>query len=224
MRIMSVRTLSAAAALLLAAAAPTAAQDSPADERWLRQMLAEDPACDPPAVEALARAARSGIEREVGRREDSIRPPAASAELSCLGDLMNIGQLDISFPTQRLTTTLPGFLQGLIGQILGAGGGGAFGGLNIEALAQGAADPTRFLSASLCGFAQDRWGQGTLPVFNLFGAMGPQGSLPALPAAGQTLGALQELLNPAQLLRQAPASGSSGGGAAAAILGLGGSQ
>ncbi len=198
-------TLRLAAAVLLAAglALPVLAEDPPPDQRWVREMLSEDAACDPETARRLATAARRGIEREVHRREDSIRPPTAAAELSCLGDLMKSSSLDIAWPTQRMTADLPGFLQGVLRSALRSSGG-SFGDLDLDAIAGGASDPTRILSSSLCGMAAARWNQGTLPVLSGFGDLGPFAALPAVSDSP-----LKRLLSP------------SAGGDPARVLGLG---
>ncbi len=173
----------------------------PADQRWISDMLAENQACDPATARMLAGAARRGIEREVYRREDSIRPPSASAELSCLGELVRNPALDRFFPTQQvLSPSIPGFLQGILGQIFGEATGGVFGNLDLAALASGdAGDPTRALSSSLCSFAEQRWNQATLPVLGGFPEPGNlHRGFARLPSAGAT-GLLLELLSlPAQ--------------------------
>ena len=81
---MSGRTAIALVALSVSLAAggpplPGDAADTPppADQRWITDMLAENEACDPETARMLAGAVRRGIEREVYRREDSIRPPSA---------------------------------------------------------------------------------------------------------------------------------------------------
>ena len=167
------------AALAVPAAVPAA---QPAGQGWIREMLAEDPACDPGAVDALAHAARRGIEREVGRREHAVKPPSAAAELSCLGDLMG-ADLDIAYPTSRITAGLPGFLQGLLMQLL-TGSDLSIGSIDAQglasALAAGQTDPTRVLPSSLCRFAESRWSQATLPALGGFGDLSPLAVLPLL--------------------------------------------
>ncbi|MDE0254108.1 MAG: hypothetical protein OYG32_04865 [Rhodospirillaceae bacterium] len=159
-------------AALAAAFAPFAglAADPPPGHAWIAGMLAENPACDEPTAREIADAVRGGIEREVYRREDSIRPPSAAAELSCLGDLVRNPSLDRLFPTQAsLTPGIPGFLTGLLKQLASSSGGDGIFDIDIAALASGAIpDPTRALSASLCNFAEDRWNAATLPVLDGF--------------------------------------------------------
>ena len=186
----------------LAEAAP------PPDQRWISDMLAENDACDPETARVLADSVRRGIEREVFRREDSIRPPSASAELSCLGDLVRNPALDRFFPTQQtLTPSIPGFLQGILGQLF-AESGASLGAIDLAALAGGTApDPTRLLSSSLCAFAEDRWNQATLPVLGGLDSFG-SGGFAALPAAA-TGGILRELLT-APTTRTRPAADGEG--------------
>ncbi len=180
--------------MLLIAALPAvpaaAASDPPADQTWIREMLSEDPSCDPETIDVLAGAARRGIEREVGRRENSVKPPSAAAELSCLGDLMSTN-LDVAFPTGRLTAGLPGFLQGILSQLGGSGSGLSLGSIDVASLAAGLAagqtDPTRILPSSLCPFAQSRWSQATLPSLGGFGELGPLAILPLLMGADETV-------------------------------------
>ncbi len=156
----------------------------PPGQGWIRQLLAEDPACDPEAIDTLAAAARQGIEREVGRRENSVKPPSSASELACLGDLMGTN-LDVAFPTGSLTAGLPGFVQGILSQLAaGSGGGPALGSMDIAGLASslagGGIDPTRILPSSLCSFAGARWSQATLPALGEFGDLAPLAVLPAL--------------------------------------------
>ena len=176
--------------LLIIAALPMKAAEHPAPgQEFLYEMLEEDPACDPATIETIARSARRGIEREVGRRENSVKPPAASGELSCLGDLMQ-SNIDVAFPTQRLTAGLPGFLQGILSQVL-SGSGLSLGSIDVTQLASGIAaggsDPTRILSSALCDFAQSRWSQATLPSLGSFKDFGPLAILPLLTGAGAQL-------------------------------------
>ncbi len=214
--------------MLACAALASAAQSAtppPADQRWIREMLSEDPACDPDAVDALAGAARRGIEREVGRRENAVRPPSAAAELSCLGDLMSTN-LDVAFPTGQLTSGLPGFLQGILAQLIaGSGSGLSIGSIDAAglaaALASGQSDPTRVLSSSLCKFAESRWSQATLPVLEGFGNLAPLALLPLLLQEGSNATNFPQ----ADLRRRFPPPPESGGtGQAATILGIGGNQ
>lgn len=201
---MSGRTALALVALAVSLAAggpplPADAADAPppADQRWISDMLAENQACDPETARMLAGAVRLGIEREVYRREDSIRPPSASAELSCLGELVRNPALDRFFPTQQvLSPSIPGFLQGILAQMFGGEAGDMFGNLDLAALASGnAGDPTRALSSSLCSFAERRWNQATLPVLGGFPEPGDlHRGFARLPSAEAT-GLLLELLS-----------------------------
>lgn len=221
------RSVRVAAILLLAglhamAAAAVAAQ--PAGQGWIREILSEDPACDPATIDALAGAARRGIEREVVRRENSVKPPSAAAELSCLGDLMSTN-LDIAFPTGNLTSGLPGFLQGILSQLASRPGSGlSLGTIDVAGLAAGLAlgeaDPTRILPSSLCSFAQSRWSQATLPALGGFGDLSPLAFLPLL------LGEDVPVTNfPAPDLRRRFENDAGGGpGQASRILGIGGNQ
>ena len=180
------RAILVTALLILAAIPASPAEQATPGQQWIREMLSEDPACDPETIETIARSTRRGIEREVGRRENSVKPPAAAGELSCLGDLMQ-SNLDIAFPTQRLTSGLPGFLQGILSQVL-AGSGLSLGSIDVNQLASGLAaggsDPTRILSSSLCDFAQSRWSQATLPSLGGFADFGPLAILPLLTGTG----------------------------------------
>ena len=196
---------------------------APAGETWIREMLSEDPACDPGAIDALSRAARRGIEREVGRREHAVKPPSAAAELSCLGDLMS-ANLDVAFPTATLTAGLPGFLQGILEQMTSKSGlsvGGIDAAGLAAALAAGQTDPTRVLSSSLCRFAEARWSQATLPALGGFDDLAPLALLPLLlPNERGTA----NFPPPNSERRPEAASGNGQSGQAARILGLGGNQ
>ena len=216
MRVIHLKFTAIVLVALAAPAALTAAQ--PAGQGWIREILTEDPACDPGAVDALAHAARRGIEREVGRREHAVKPPSAAAELSCLGDLMNRGDLDVAFPTGRITAGLPGFLQGLLAQLF-SGSDLSVGSIDAQglasALAAGQGDPTRVLPSSLCRFAESRWSQSTLPALGGFDELSPLAVLPLLlpEASGATNFPQPDLRRDFR-----------GSGQAGRILGLGGDR
>ncbi|MCY4006137.1 MAG: hypothetical protein OXE84_04815 [Rhodobacteraceae bacterium] len=142
------------------------------------ELLSGNPACDPESIQTLAEAGRRGIEREVWRREDAFRPPSPASELSCLGDLMRNTSplLDVAFPTGQLTSGLPGFVQGILSQLLGDAGGAT----DFLELAN-SGDPTRTLSSALCDFAAQRWNRPTVPSFTDFTAGNRFAQLPGDP-------------------------------------------
>ncbi len=174
----------------------------PPEHAGIAEILSHDPACDEATIATLAGAARRGIEREVWRREDAFRPPSPTSELSCLGDLMQQTSsfLDVAFPTGQLTSSLPGFVQGILSQLLGD----AVGSTDFLELAN-SGDPTRNLSSALCDFAAARWNRPTIPSLTDF-TSGPRfAQLPGDPVQNIIAPAIiRTLTNPPAAANQTP--------------------
>ncbi|MDE2674047.1 MAG: hypothetical protein OXH65_02955 [Paracoccaceae bacterium] len=164
---------------------------SPPDEGWVRNILA-DYRCDPEVADHLARSTRLGVEREVRRGEQAIKPPTSVGELSCLGTLMKSPGLDLLYPTGSISPA--NLLIGVLTQLQGNTSTNPFGSIDLDALAGGGFDPTRVISNSLCSLARDRWNQQTIPLIGDFARLGVRGLARPPPQTGNDQQSIQHIL------------------------------